>query len=163
MMQGADWKYISRIVEGLYVREEQIIPKDTVSGFQAAVKEFAAIAKEHARKKCEHTILTWRKNSLYALTKRENYGACDRIEVPLKKSGLPDKFLVGFDPKYIVDALNCCDEEEVDVSFSANAADKKIASVPLMLFRSGNFSSLLLPLRMMSSSAMAAFAEEMCA
>ena len=141
----------------------QIIPKDTASGFKTAVKEFAAIVKEHAKKKCELTILTRRENSMYALAKRENYGACDRIEVPLKKSDIPDKFLTAFAPKYIVDALSCCDEEEIDVSFSTNTADKQITSVSLMLFKSGNFSSLLLPCRVAGNAAIAAFAEKMCA
>lgn len=163
MMKGDDWKYTTRVIEAVYVQEEQIIPKTTVPGFQVSVKELAAVAKEHAKKKCEHTILTCRNNSMYALAKLDTYGACDRIEVAMEKSGVPDKFLAAFAPKQIVDALNCCDEEDVDVFFSADNADKRISMAPLMLFKNGNFSSLLLPFRVAGNSQILSFTEMMFA
>ena len=116
--KSKDWILMTRVLEGAFPDYTQVIPEDFTIEIQVNKKEFLeAIKRVSAIVEGEPkpTKLTLRKGILELKTFTPEFGeAIDEIEIDYEG----DEFSIGFNAKYLIDAINVIDEDNIIVKFT---------------------------------------------
>jgi DNA polymerase-3 subunit beta len=108
-------KVVSRLLEGEFYKIDQIITKDYETKFKINKKEFASsidraslFIKESEKKPI---ILNIQNSSMYM--KIDSTIGSMNEELEIKKEG--NDIRIGFNPKFLMEALRAIDDDEVDI------------------------------------------------
>ncbi len=116
--KSRDWVLMTRVLEGAFPDYTQVIPEDFSIEIQVNRKEFLeAIKRVSAIVEGEPkpTKLTLRKGVLELKTFSSEFGeAVDEIEIDYEG----DEYSMGFNAKYIIDAVSVIDEDNIFIKFT---------------------------------------------
>jgi len=113
-----EWMLMTRVLEGAFPDYTQVIPSEfsieikvDKKGFMEAVKRVSAIIEGEPKP----LKLSLRKGVLELKTFSQEFGeAVDELEIEYEG----DDFTIGFNAKYVLDAINVIDEEEIYIKFT---------------------------------------------
>lgn len=115
MFEFDDTTVVSRLIEGEYFRIEQMLSSDYETKVTVNKREFlecidraSILIRESDKKPIIINIL----DSVMELKLNSSYGSMN-AEVLIHKSG--KDIMIGFNPKFLIDALRIIDDEEIDL------------------------------------------------
>ncbi len=115
-------KVISRLIEGEYFNVEQMISKDYNTSIKVNKKELLScidratlLIKESEKKPIILNIL----EDMIKIKMNTQIGSMDE-DIEIEKNG--NDLMIGFNPKFLIDALRVIDEEEVNIYFMNSKA-----------------------------------------
>lgn len=136
-------RIISRLLEGEFIKYGQIIPKDNKSKVIVNTNEIlnsieraSLLARESKNSSIKLTVS---KNSMYISSNVEAGNAVEEVEIKLEGPELE----IGFNPKYLVDALKVMDSEELHMEFSTS-----VSPCIMKPMDQDSYTYLVLPVRM---------------
>lgn len=136
-------RIISRLLEGEFIKYGQIIPKDNKSKVVVNTNEIlnsieraSLLARESKNSSIKLTIS---KNSMSISSNVEAGSAVEEVEIKLEGPELE----IGFNPKYLVDALKVMDSEELHMEFSTS-----VSPCIMKPMDQDSYTYLVLPVRM---------------
>lgn len=144
MLEGDDWKYVTKVVEGVYFDYEKLIndvktnPEYTYTFDKA---ELLRIAKEYAKvaKGSNRPMILYNYNGNVATSiEVEGYRTSDVVETVNPEYGMEREFYCGLDAKYVVDACNMFDGEVTSKG--------KYSQVVPVLMMDDTYECLILPI-----------------
>lgn len=136
-------RIISRLLEGEFIKYGQIIPKDNKSKVVVNTNEIlnsieraSLLARESKNSSIKLTIS---KNSMSISSNVEAGSAVEEVEIKLEGPELE----IGFNPKYLVDALKVMDSDELHMEFSTS-----VSPCIMKPMDQDSYTYLVLPVRM---------------
>ncbi len=136
-------KIVSRLLEGEFIKYSQIIPKENKTFFKVnthdllnSIERASLVAREGKNNSIKFTI----NDDLLTIKSNVEVGSVEeKVNISLEGDDLE----IGFNPKYIIDALKVIDSEEIIIELTSNVS-------PCILKPSDNenYTYLLLPVRM---------------
>ncbi len=117
-----DIRVVSRILEGEYIQYEMIQPKEFKSVLRVSTNELLAgieRASLMAREGKNNSIKLTIRDHVMSITSNTEMGSVIE-EVAIKLSG--ENLEIGFNPKYLTDALKVIDAEEVEVKLTSSVS-----------------------------------------
>lgn len=115
-------KIVSRLLEGEFIKYAQIIPKDNkslvvvnTSDILNSIERASLLARESKNSSIKLSV----KNQVLSISSNVEVGsAIEEVEIELEGSELE----IGFNPKYLVDALKVMDSEQIVMEFSTSVS-----------------------------------------
>lgn len=139
-------KVVSRLLEGEFIKYSQIIPKDkkslitaNVSELTNAIERASLMAREGKNSSVRFSI----KDDLMTIRSNVEIGSV-REEIDIQLEG--EDIEIGFNPRYMLDALKVMDNEEVIMEMST-----PVSPCIMKPIDSDNYLYLVLPVRMPNS------------
>ncbi|NLF36949.1 MAG: DNA polymerase III subunit beta, partial [Clostridiaceae bacterium] len=147
LFEFGNCKFISKLLQGEFFNYKAIIPKDFVTKIEINVEEFREIIERNMLVSDDGRraplILDIKDNILTANTQGESGNVTETQTI--KKDGKDMR--IGFNAKYLLDAIKSLDEEKVRISFMGETNACVIS--PL---NTDEFLYLILPVRIASLS-----------
>lgn len=136
-------RVVSRLLEGEFIKYGQIIPKENKSKVIVKTQDLLNSierASLMARESKNSSIKLAVKDKTLSITSNVEIGsASEEVDIDLEGQELE----IGFNPKYLVDALKIMDSEEVQMEFSTSNSPCIIKPID-----HDNYTYLVLPVRM---------------
>lgn len=136
-------RVISRLLEGEFIKYGQIIPKDNktkvivkTSQILDSIERASLLARESKNSSIKLSV---KKDSIFITSNVEIGSADEEVEIQLEGPELE----IGFNPKYLVDALKVMDSEEIHLEFSTSVSPCIMRPADHL-----NYTYLVLPVRM---------------
>lgn len=136
-------RVISRLLEGEFIKYGQIIPKDNktkvivrTNAILDSIERASLLARESKNSSIKLNI----KNEVLSITSNVEIGSADE-EVSIELEG--PELEIGFNPKYLVDALKVMDSDELHMEFSTS-----VSPCIMRPAEHTNYTYLVLPVRM---------------
>lgn len=136
-------RVISRLLEGEFIKYGQIIPKDNktkvivkTSQLLDSIERASLLARESKNSSIKLSV---KSDSLFITSNVEIGSADEEVEIQLEGPELE----IGFNPKYLVDALKVMDSDEIYMEFSTSVSPCIMKPSDHM-----NYTYLVLPVRM---------------
>ena len=137
-----DTKIITRLMEGEFIKYKDILPKDKSTSiiinradFEDGIERANLIAKEGKHNLIKIEI----KENLLNITSSSEEGAV-KEEIIIEKEG--NDLEIGFNSKYLLDALKKIEEDKIKIYFNSNIAPCLIKPI-----EGDNYEFLVLPMR----------------
>jgi DNA polymerase III sliding clamp (beta) subunit (PCNA family) len=109
-VKGNDFTYITRRICGDYFKVNSVIKQDEEYSFYANKKEMMEIMKYNSdllKDEKKPNLFHAENGELYSYVKTSRYESLDKINV--KQINMRDTFFIGFNPRFIYDALDVID------------------------------------------------------
>lgn len=118
---GKDFTYLQRVVKGEFFKVDQILDYESEFTIDANTKELKDIAKfnlDIVNKEDRKPMIFIYNNETrehHIYFNSGNYKAVDKLDI-IKADMMDSDFMIGFNPKFIYDPLNCIDSEQVTIT-----------------------------------------------
>jgi DNA polymerase-3 subunit beta len=136
-------RVISRLLEGEFIKYGQIIPKDNktkvivkTNEILNSIERASLLARESKNSSIKISV----KKDYLSITSNVEIGSADE-EVAIQLDG--PELEIGFNPKYLVDALKIMDSEEIHLEFSTSVSPCIMKPADYL-----NYTYLVLPVRL---------------
>lgn len=118
---GKDFTYLQRVVKGEFYKVDQIVGFENDFTMEVNTKELKDIAKfnlDMVSKDDRKPMVFIYNNETkehHIYFNSGNYKAIDKLDI-IKADMMDSDFMIGFNPKFIYDPLNCIDSEQVTIT-----------------------------------------------
>ena len=123
IITGADFTYVQRIIQGEYFKVEQLLSSDYDLSIKVNTKELMDIAKFDMDIKDKDDkkplILNYDKesDSTHIYFNNGKNKTLDKLET--KETNINKDFMIGFNPKFIYEAMKCIDDEQIVIEMTS--------------------------------------------
>lgn len=146
--KGRDYTYITRPLDARYINVSSILSEVTTYEFSMSSKELEAVATEYAKLAKgtqEPMSIAKCNNNLAASLILNDYHTADIFKSPLGFSGLPDKFMIRLNPKYIAETAKIFDGQDITIRIGNRLVQDGSCYSSGMWFENNDFTCMVLP------------------